>query len=248
MLVVEGLRAAYAQGPEVLRGVRLALDADAFVAVIGPSGAGKSTLLRCINRLVEPSAGSVCLDGRELLGLGERAMRRERRRIGMVFQEFSLVERLTVMDNVLTGRLGYMGPWRSLLGRFSGEDVDRALALLGRVGLAHLLDQRADRLSGGQRQRVGIARALMQAPRLLLADEPTASLDPRTAGEIMALLAGMAREAGVPVLCNLHDVALARRYCSRVVALRDGVVAFDGPPEALDDGLLAQLYAREAHP
>jgi len=210
--------------------------------VIGASGTGKSTLLRCVNRLVEPTAGQIVFGGRDIVPLGGRALREARREIGMVFQEYNLVERLSVMENLLSGRLGYMPAWKAWLRRFPQADIDRAFQLLDQVGLAAQAHQRADALSGGQRQRVGIARALMQQPRLLLADEPTSSLDPRTAVEIMALMRDLGRELGIPVIVNMHDVDLARRFADRVVGLAGGRVVFDGPAHDLDDAALTTIY------
>lgn len=243
-LEVRNLRAGYA-GREILKGVRFAVAPDDFFAIIGPSGAGKSTLIRCVNRLVEPSGGEVLLDGSDLLKLDPRRLREARRHIGMIFQEFNLVERLSVLDNVLTGRLGYTGTLRSVLRLFSREDIAKALMLLDRVGLREHVDKRADRLSGGQRQRVGIARALMQDPRLLLVDEPTSSLDPKIAREVMGLIREIASELRVPVLCNIHDVALAREFCTHIIGLQDGVKKFEGRPADLDERAMHDIYAME---
>lgn len=204
-----------------------------MIALIGPSGAGKSTLIRCINRLVNPTSGTATLDGVELTSLGSGGLRRERRRMGMIFQEYALVERLTVMENVLSGRLGYVGFWRSFLRKFPQTDVDEAYRLLDRVGLLHMADKRADELSGGQRQRVGICRALIQDPALLLVDEPTASLDPKTSREIMRLIVEMCKERGLAAIINIHDVNLAQMFVQRVVALNLGEIIFDGGPNDL---------------
>ena len=245
MLKIEGLHKSWHRGGDALRGVSLEVSRGEIVALIGPSGAGKSTLIRCVNRLVEPSAGRVVLEGEDLTRLGPAGLRRARRRIGMIFQEFALVERLTVMENVLSGRLGAVGFWRSLLRRFPGTDVERAFALLARLGLDGLENRRADALSGGQRQRVGIARALMQQPRILLVDEPTASLDPRTARQIMRLLTEVAAEHRLAALINLHDVPLARLFAPRIVGLRAGEVVYDGPPDGLDARTLTLIYGEE---
>jgi len=245
VLAVSGLRASYVAGREVLKGVDFTVEPDDFLAIIGPSGSGKSTLIRCINRLVEPSEGAVVFGGRDLLRLSDNDMRRARRHIGMIFQEFNLIERLSVMDNVLTGRLGYTGTLRSLFRMYAHEDIRDAVRLLDRVGLADHMDKRADQLSGGQRQRVGIARALIQNPRLLLVDEPTSSLDPKIAREVMTLIWEIARELRIPVLCNIHDVELALEYCTRVIGLQDGVKNFDGPLASIDKQVLAGIYAME---
>lgn len=246
MLRLEGLGKRYpGSQTSALSEVDLDVGAGDIVALIGPSGAGKSTLIRCINRLVEPTSGRVVLGDQELTGLGARQLRQARRRIGMVFQEFALVDRLSVMENLLSGRLGYVGFWRSALRRFPQSDIDMAFQLLERVGLAGFADRRADALSGGQRQRVGIARALMQAPDLLLVDEPTASLDPRTARQIMRLIDELCRERGLPAIINLHDVPLARQFCPRVVGLTAGRVVYDGPSSALDAEVLTRIYGGE---
>ena len=215
------------------------------MGLIGPSGAGKSTLIRCVNRLVEPTAGRIRLNELDITSLSRAGLRRARRRIGMIFQEFALVERLTVMENVLSGRLGYVPFWRTFTRRFPQADVDKAFALLDRVGLAEHADKRADALSGGQRQRVGIARALEQDPELLLVDEPTASLDPKTSRQIMRLIREICAERSLPAIINIHDVVLAQQFVERIVGLRAGVVVFDGAPAALDDAALTRIYGEE---
>lgn len=243
-LEVRNLRAGYA-GREILKGVSFQVDADDFFAIIGPSGAGKSTLIRCVNRLVEPTGGQVLFHGVDLLQLDQPRLREARRNIGMIFQEFNLIERLSVMDNVLTGRLGYTGTLRSLMRMFTAEDIRQALALLDRVGLGEYVDKRADRLSGGQRQRVGIARALIQNPRMLLVDEPTSSLDPKISREVMGLIREIAWEFHIPVLCNIHDVELATEFCTHVIGLQDGVKKFEGRPAELNAQALHEIYAME---
>ena len=230
MLKLEGLTKTYQTGDKALRDVSLSVPRGQIMGLIGPSGAGKSTLIRCINRLVEPTAGRILLGDVDLARLGTAELRRQRRRIGMIFQEYSLVERLTVMENVLSGRLGYVPFWRSWLRRFPPDDIQNAYRLLDRVGLMDKADNRADALSGGQRQRVGIARALAQEPELLLVDEPTASLDPKTSRQIMRLITEICTERGLPAVVNLHDVPLAQQFMQRIVGLRAGEVVFDGPP------------------
>jgi len=244
VLEVRNLRAGYGDR-EILRDVSFTLAEDDFFAIIGPSGAGKSTLIRCVNRLVDPLGGEIVFNGRDLAKVAARELRAVRRNIGMIFQEFNLIERMSVMDNVLSGRLGYLGTFRSLFRLYSKEDIRHALELLDRVGLSEHIDKRVDRLSGGQRQRVGIARALIQNPKMLLVDEPTSSLDPKIAREVMGLIREMARERHIPVLCNIHDVELACAFCTRVIGLQDGLKKFDGPPAKLDKQALQEIYAME---
>jgi phosphonate transport system ATP-binding protein len=244
-LEIRGLVKEYQPGKPVLRGLDLDVAAEGITAVIGPSGTGKSTLIRCINRLVEPTAGEIRLHGQALTGLRGQALRLARRRIGMVFQEYNLVERLSVMENVLCGRLGYTPLWRAWLRRYPPADIERAFDLLDAVGLPEHATRRADALSGGQRQRVGIARALMQGPDLLLADEPTSSLDPKTAVEVLELLVRLTGAARVPVILNIHNVELARRFAQRIIGMAGGVIVFDGPPEALEPGHLRLIYGGE---
>ncbi len=245
MLAVTGLVKHYASGETALRGVDLRLRMREVVALIGPSGAGKSTLIRCVNRLVDPSEGSILFEHVDLAAARGRALRRKRRRIGMIFQEHALVERLTVMQNLLCGRLGYVPLWRSLLSRFVEEDIARARALLDRLDLRGHENKRVDKLSGGQRQRVGIARALMQEPRLLLVDEPTASLDPKTSSDVMRMITELVEERGLAAIINIHDVPLARRFASRVVGLREGSIVFDGLPSELSPEDLLRIYGED---
>ncbi|OYY88036.1 MAG: phosphonate ABC transporter ATP-binding protein [Rhizobiales bacterium 35-66-30] len=235
----------YAKGDKALEDVSLSIPAGQVVGLIGPSGAGKSTLIRCVNRLVEPTSGSIRLGDTEITGLGGTGLRRARRRMGMIFQEYALVERLTVMENVLSGRLGYVGFWRAFLRRFPQADIDRAFAVLDRVGLLDHVDKRADQLSGGQRQRVGIARALVQEPDILLVDEPTASLDPKTSRQIMRLIVEVCAERQLAAIVNIHDVALAQMFVQRIIGLKAGRIVFDGPPDALDTAALTAIYGEE---
>ncbi len=246
ILVVRDLHARYsASGPEVLKGISFSVEADDFFAIIGPSGSGKSTLIRCINRLVEPSGGEIFFRDLEITKLPGRQLRLLRRDIGMIFQEFNLINRMSVMDNVLSGRLGYTSSLRSLFRAFSRDDIQQALDLLDRVGMLEHVDKRADELSGGQRQRVGICRALMQNPKLLLVDEPTSALDPKISREVMALIKQMATEFKVPCLCNIHDVQLAMEFCNKIIGLQDGNKMFDGPTEEMDQAMLDEIYAME---
>ncbi len=245
MLEISDLVKTYPNGLKALHGVSLSVDRPMVVAIIGSSGAGKSTLIRCVNRLVEPSSGSVVLNGTEITRLGRHGLRQARRRIGMIFQEYNLVERLTVMENVLSGRLGYVGFWRAYRRDYPSEDVSAAFELLDRVGLSGRENARADALSGGQRQRVGIARALMQRPELLLVDEPTASLDPKTSRQIMRLIVELAHERGTPALVNIHDVALAQSFADHIVGLCEGLVVFEGAANRLTPAVLTEIYGEE---
>lgn len=245
MLELRQLEKRYATGDLALKSVSLGVASGEVLGLIGPSGAGKSTLIRCVNRLVQPSAGTIELEGQDLSALGASGLRLARRQIGMIFQEYALVERLTVMENLLSGRLGYTGFWASWFRRFEGQDIAQAFELLERVGLGGMANKRADALSGGQRQRVGIARALMQSPKLLLVDEPTASLDPKTSRQIMRLILELCQERGLAAIVNIHDVVLATEFLPRIVGLRAGSVVFDGPASAVDKTVLTRIYGDE---
>ncbi len=245
MLTVEHLTKVYENGTVALEDVSFTVPQGQFLAVIGLSGSGKSTLLRCINRLIEPTEGRILLDGEDITAASQEDLRRIRRRIGMVFQHFNLVHRSKVITNVLSGRLGYTNPGMSLVNRFSKADVETAIDRLARVGLADKAYARADELSGGQQQRVGIARALMQEPEMVLADEPVASLDPVLAHSIMQYLEGIQGD-GVTVLCSLHFLDLVHRYADRAIALNDGKLMFDGSPDEITDAKFEEIYGREA--
>ncbi len=245
MLQLKSLVKRYPTGDEALKGVTLSIPEGQVLALIGPSGAGKSTLIRCINRLVEPSSGDIILAGENIPQLRAGALRRTRRKMAMIFQEYALVERLSVMENVLSGRLGYVGFWQSTLRRYPQTDIDQAFYLLDRVGLSDFVDKRADALSGGQRQRVGIARALIQNPDILLVDEPTASLDPKTSRQIMRLITELATEGGIAAIINIHDVTLAKQFCKRIVGLRSGEIVYDGEPSGLSNDMLTMIYGEE---
>ena len=248
-LQIKGLVKEYKPGVAVLKSIDLRIEGTGLTAIIGPSGTGKSTLIRCINRLVDPTAGEIWLEvGGQRLDMARlkgAELRRSRRHIAMVFQEYNLVERLSVMENLLTGRLGYVTAWAAWRRKFDKADFDRAHELLATVGLASFANQRADALSGGQRQRVGIARALMQQPSVLLADEPTSSLDPKTSVEIFQLLRDQGVTHGIPVVVNIHDVELAKRYADRIVGMTGGHVVYDGAPSGLTDAMLKTIYGGE---
>src|SRR5499425_2921524 len=245
MLRIKGLTKRYPTSDLALKGIDLDVPDGEVMALIGPSGAGKSTVIRCINRLVEPTAGTIILNDTDIAGLGGGGLRRARRRMGMIFQEYALVERLTVMENVLSGRLGYVSFWQSWLRRFPQADIDEAFRLLDRVGLDNMADKRADELSGGQRQRVGVCRALIQNPELLLVDEPTASLDPKTSRQIMRLLKELCTERKLSAIINIHDVMLAQLFAERIVGLQLGQIVYDGPPNRLTAEVLTRIYGEE---
>ena len=245
MLKLSALTKRYDTGDLALNQVDLEIPDAQVLALIGPSGAGKSTLIRCVNRLVEPTSGSATLNDINLTKLSSRALRKSRRKMGMIFQEYALVERLTVMENVLSGRLGYVGFWRSYFRKFPKDDIKEAFRLLDRVGLLEMADKRADELSGGQRQRVGICRALIQDPDLLLVDEPTASLDPKTSRQIMRLINELCSERGLTAIINIHDVLLAQMFAQRIVGLANGEVVYDGKPEGLTPEVLTQIYGEK---
>ncbi len=246
MLQIKNLTKVYEDGTVALKGISFDVQDGEFLVIIGLSGSGKSTLLRCINRLIEPTSGQVIWDDVDITAANPRELRRIRRQIGMIFQHFNLVKRLPVMTNVLSGRLGYVSTWRSILGRWSREDRQRALQNLDLVGIREKARNRADELSGGQQQRVGIARALMQEPRLLLADEPVASLDPATSHSVMKYIEQLNRDFDVTVLCSLHFLSLARTYATRIIALKDGELVFDGDPMDIDDQRFKEIYGEEA--
>jgi len=246
MLQVKNLTKIYDGGVQALYDVSFEVPKGQFLAVIGLSGSGKSTLLRCINRLIDPTAGQILWDGEDVTAASPEEMRRIRRRIGMVFQHFNLVHRSKVITNVLAGRLGYVNPAWSLINRFSSADMEKARKQLDRVGIADKAYMRADELSGGQQQRVGIARALMQDPKMILADEPVASLDPVLAHSIMKHLEEINKTDGVTVLCSLHFLDLVHRYADRVIALNEGKLMFDGLPKDIDDAKFKEIYGREA--
>ncbi len=246
MLEVRNLNKIYRGGVHALKDVSFTVEDGEFLVLIGLSGSGKSTLLRCINRLVEPTSGQIIWNGIDITAASPRELRQIRRQIGMIFQQFNLVKRMSVMTNVLTGRLGYISPWRSVINYWTPEERRMAMQNLERVGLADQAWKRADELSGGQQQRVAIARALMQNPKLILADEPVASLDPATSHSVMKYILELNRQAGITVICSLHFLSLARQYGTRIIALRDGRIVFDGKPEEIDDRRFKEIYGEDA--
>ncbi len=246
MLEIKNLTKVYDGNVQALDNVSFNVQPGEFLAVIGLSGSGKSTLLRCINRLVEPTKGEIIWDGVDVTKAGPDELRRIRRQIGMIFQHFNLVERSKVLTNVLAGRLGYTNPAMSLVNRFSKNDVEMAYKQMDRVGIRDQANKRADELSGGQQQRVSIARAMMQNPKIILADEPVASLDPVLAHSIMQYLEKINKEDGVTIICSLHFLDLVHRYANRAIALNAGVLMFDGTPKEIDDVKFKEIYGKEA--
>jgi len=246
MLRVENLTKVYPNGTQALKNVSFEVKDGEFLAVIGLSGSGKSTLLRCINRLIEPTSGKIFWNDQDVTSASSAEIRKIRRQIGMVFQQFNLVKRSSVYTNVLTGRLGYVNTLSSALHLFSADDHKRALSSLDQVGLADKAYVRADSLSGGQQQRVGIARALMQEPKLILADEPVASLDPVLAHSILKYLEQLNKERGITVICSLHFLDLVHRYATSAIALKDGEMVFQGLPKQIDNAQFKSIYGQEA--
>ncbi len=246
MLTVQNLTRRFGEKTAV-SDVSLAIEAGSFVGVIGRSGAGKSTLLRMMNRLQDPSSGTIRWKDQDVTGLSGQALRDWRTRCAMIFQQFNIVGRLDVMTNVLMGRLNHTSQMRSLLKLWSAEDRATAISALEMFDMTSLAGQRAEQLSGGQQQRVAIARALVQEPEIILADEPIASLDPRNTKIVMDSLLRLNRHFGITVICNLHDLDIAKDYCGRLVGMAQGRVVFDGAPETLTEAAARELYGLEAH-
>ncbi len=246
LLEISHLEKVYSNGTHALKGVSMSVEQGEFLVVIGLSGSGKSTFLRCINRLHEPTSGQILFQGRDVTHLSGEDLRAYRQEIGMVFQHFNLIKRRSVLENVIAGRLGRLPVWQSITGKFPQELRNEAREKLEIVGLAEKAEVRADALSGGQQQRVAIARTLMQSPKILLADEPVASLDPATSHSVMQYLERINKEHGTTVICNLHFLSLVRQYASRVIALKGGELMFEGSPQEIDRAWFARIYGEEA--
>ncbi|MBB3113946.1 phosphonate transport system ATP-binding protein [Paenibacillus phyllosphaerae] len=247
ILNIQGLTKAYSGGTLALTGIDLTVESGEFIAVIGPSGAGKSTLLRSINRLVEPTDGTITFLGEVMSSKNKGSLRRLRSQIGMIFQHYNLVNRSSVLENVLHGRLGYMSPLAGVFSRYSEADKQAAIDLLVKVGLANEVYKRADELSGGQKQRVGISRALMQQPKLILADEPIASLDPKSSAVVMDTIYENCRLQGIACLVNLHQVEVAKKYATRIIGIKAGTKVFDGTADQLTDEMIFNIYEGKEH-
>ncbi|WP_319559996.1 phosphonate ABC transporter ATP-binding protein [Marispirochaeta sp.] len=249
MLEVKDLTKVYPDGTRALKKVSFTVEDGEFLVIIGLSGSGKSTLLRCINRLIDPTEGTIIFDGHDVTAADNKELRQIRRKIGMIFQHFNLVDRSSVLTNALSGRLGYLNPWQSILHKFPGGIRKEAMQALRKVGIEDQAHKRADELSGGQRQRVGIARALMQDPSMILADEPVASLDPVLAHTILGYLEQLNRESGISVLCSLHYLDLVQRYATTVIGLKDGEIVYRGTREdirSMTDRQFKEIYGEEA--
>ena len=242
LLKIENLSKSYNAQTQALADVNITLDKGEFVVVIGPSGAGKSTLIRCINRMIEPTEGKIVFDGTEITSMNNRQMRKVRTQIGMIFQNYNLIDRTSVRKNVLHGRLGQMSFWESVFGLYRQADVETAMHLLEQTGLAEQKYKRADELSGGQMQRVGICRSLIQNPKLILADEPIASLDPKSAEIVMEALYQMTTSRGLTCVVNLHQVDFAKKYATRIIGIKAGHVVYDGLPGDLTDAMIRSIY------
>ncbi len=246
ILKVDNLHKIYSNGTHALKGVSFEVEEGEFLVIIGLSGSGKSTLLRCINRLIEPTSGTVNFMGKDIAHIKGEELRKAKTQIGMVFQQFNLIKRRSVLTNVLTGKLGSLGTFESLFEKYSEEVYKEAYNNLETVGIREKADIRADSLSGGQQQRVAIARSLMQNPKLLLADEPVASLDPATSNSIMQYFEKINNERGTTVICNLHFLSLVRRYASRVIALKAGEIIYEGFPNEIDEAWFKKIYGEDA--
>lgn len=250
LLSVKNLVKTYPNGVQALKGVSLDVKKGEFLVIIGLSGSGKSTLLRCINRLHDPTSGEILFHGKNVAQVQGQEIRQLRKSIGMIFQQFNLIPRHTVLDNVLMGRLGFMNSLASIFGLFTDEDKEKAMRYLKLVGIGDKARIRADQLSGGQQQRVAIARALTQGPEVLLADEPVASLDPATCHVVMDYLRKVNQELGITIICNLHFLSLVRQYATRVIALQHGQIVYEGSPHEINEAWFEKIYgtgAKEVH-
>lgn len=248
MLEFRNVSKTFPDGTQALKQVNLTIPEGEFIVVVGLSGAGKSTLIRCINRLVEPTGGQILAFGQDVTKMNDAELRRWRTQVGMIFQSFNLVKRSSVLQNVLAGRLGHMGTLRSLFGMFPQEDIERARRALERVGIPEKIFNRADALSGGQQQRVSIARALCQEPKIMLADEPVASLDPPTSHAVLKDLKQINREDKITTLVNLHFIDMAMEYADRIIGMRAGEVVFDGPASQVTERTFEEIYGRKIRP
>ncbi len=246
LLEVENLHKIYNNGTHALKGVSFKVQEGEFLIIIGLSGSGKSTLLRCVNRLIEPTSGKVRFFGKDITHIKGEELRKVKSQIGMVFQQFNLIKRRSVLTNVITGKLGSLGTVESVFERFNDDVIKEAYTNLERVGITEKAGIRADSLSGGQQQRVAIARSLMQNPKLLLADEPVASLDPATSNSVMQYFEKINKELGTTVICNLHFLSLVRRYASRVIALKAGELIYEGMPSDIDETWFKTIYGEDA--
>lgn len=246
LLQVSNVKKYYHGTTAALDDISFSVRKGEFISVIGPSGAGKSTLLRCINRMIEVSSGEVCFEGNSVGKLNKKELKRLRSQIGMIFQHYNLVDRLSVIENVLHGRLGSKSTMAGVMGRYSQEEKRQALAVITMLGLGEHIYQRCDRLSGGQKQRVGIARALIQNPKMILCDEPIASLDPSSSKVIMDQLKKFTRELRITLIVNLHQVNVAVNYSDRIIGINKGKIVFDGDPNELTEDRLSEIYGTES--
>lgn len=246
LITVENVSHTYPNGYQALKNISFSVDSGEFLVIIGLSGSGKSTLLRVLNRLIEPTSGKVVFNGTDVTRVTGTELRRHRAQIGMIFQHFNLIDRHSVINNVLYGSLGRTSTAKSITGNFGADDIKLATECLARVGISDKAGNRADALSGGQQQRVAIARALMQRPTMLLADEPVASLDPATSHSVMNHLEQINKEQNTTVICNLHFLSLVRRYATRVIALKSGELVFDGQPDSITEEWFRAIYGDDA--
>ena len=245
MIKIENLSHQYrGRGSEAVKNINLEIGRGEIVVLLGPSGSGKSTLLRCINKIVSPSSGKVYIEGEDIIGANSKRTKKIRQKIGMVFQNFNLIDRYTVLENALTGRLSYMTSFNTMINRYSEKDIERCMEVIGRIGLEELAYEKVKNLSGGEKQRVGIARALSQEPKIILADEPVSNLDPKLMRDIMDLLQKICKDDGITLVFSLHFLELARKYATRIVGLRAGKIVFDNTPEELTEESIVNIYGK----